>query len=148
MSERKRDYPSGAEKRKSKRKREEVIKKVPKISSFFQRQDTVSDLDWKGKYYPTHLFGVRSDKQGNLLISVCQSVRHKKWSPPPRFSQLQVQKSKKDFGHSLLIKLLHEIGLAKILKRIRFKNKCQIVKLVLRKTEVLTNLHKYYFTRR
>lgn len=52
MSERKRDYPSGAEKRKSKRKREEVIKKVPKISSFFQRQDTVSDLDWKGKYYP------------------------------------------------------------------------------------------------
>ncbi|XP_013188693.2 zinc finger MYM-type protein 5-like [Amyelois transitella] len=47
MSERKRDYPSGAEKRKSKRKREEVIKKVPKISSFFQRQDTVSDLDWK-----------------------------------------------------------------------------------------------------
>lgn len=142
MSERKRDYPSGAEKRKSKRKREEVIKKVPKISSFFQRQDTVSDLDWKGKYYPTHLFGVRSDKQGNLLISVCQSVRHKKWSP------LLVQKSKKDIGDSLLIKLLHEIGLAKILKRIRFKNKCQIVKLVLRKTEVLTNLHKYYFTRR
>ncbi|CAH1973935.1 unnamed protein product [Acanthoscelides obtectus] len=47
MSERKRDYPSGAEKRKSKRKREEVIKKVPKISSFFHRQDTVSDLDWK-----------------------------------------------------------------------------------------------------
>lgn len=85
MSERKRDYPSGAEKRKSKRKREEVIKKVPKISSFFQRQDTVSDLDWKGKYYPTHLFGVRSDKQGNLLISVCQSVRHKKWSPPLDF---------------------------------------------------------------
>lgn len=56
MSERKRDYPSGAEKRKSKQKREEVIKKMPKISSFFQRQDTVttvSDLDWKGKYYTT-----------------------------------------------------------------------------------------------
>lgn len=50
MSERKRDYPSGAEKRKIKQKRDEVIKKVPKISSFFQRQDTVSDLDWKGKY--------------------------------------------------------------------------------------------------
>ncbi|KAL4712073.1 hypothetical protein ACJJTC_005309 [Scirpophaga incertulas] len=47
MSERKRDYPSGAEKRKIKQKRDEVIKKVPKISSFFQRQDTVSDLDWK-----------------------------------------------------------------------------------------------------
>lgn len=86
MSERKRDYPSGAEKRKIKQKRDEVIKKVPKISSFFQRQDTVSDLDWKGKYYPTHLLGARSDKQGNLLISVCPSVRHKKWSPPSIFT--------------------------------------------------------------
>lgn len=86
MSERKRDYPSGAEKRKIKQKRDEVIKKVPKISSFFQRQDTVSDLDWKGKYYPTYLLGARSDKQGNLLISVCPSVRHKKWSPSSIFT--------------------------------------------------------------
>ena len=94
MSERKRDYPSGAEKRKIKQKREEVIKKVAKISSFFQRQDTVSDLDWKGKYYPTHLLGVRSDKQGNLLISVCPSVRHKKWSPPLDFHNYWSKKSK------------------------------------------------------
>nr|CAI5837099.1 unnamed protein product [Callosobruchus analis] len=47
MSERKRDYPSGAEKRKIKQKRDEVIKKCPKFLHFFQRQDTVSDLDWK-----------------------------------------------------------------------------------------------------
>lgn len=73
MSERKRDYPSGAEKRKIKQKRDEVIKKVNK-------------KNWKGKYYPTHLLGARSDKQGNLLISVCPSVRHKKLSPPSIFT--------------------------------------------------------------
>lgn len=59
--------------------------KVPKISSFFQRQDTVSDLDWNGKYYPTHLLEARSDKQENLLISVCPSVRHKKLLLPLDF---------------------------------------------------------------
>lgn len=55
MSGRKRDYPSGATKRKNKQEREEVIKKMPKISSFFQTPALVSDLDCKGKYYPTHL---------------------------------------------------------------------------------------------
>lgn len=50
MSERKRDYPSGAMKRKNKQKKEEVIKKLPKISSFFQQSDSVSDLDCNGKY--------------------------------------------------------------------------------------------------
>ncbi|KAG8176186.1 hypothetical protein JTE90_019636 [Oedothorax gibbosus] len=47
MSERKRDYPSAATKRKNKQKREETIKKVPKISSFFQKPAPVSDLDCK-----------------------------------------------------------------------------------------------------
>lgn len=50
MSERKRDYPSGAVKRKKKQKKEEAVKKLPKISSFFQRSDCMGDLDFSGKY--------------------------------------------------------------------------------------------------
>lgn len=55
MSERKRDYPSGALKRKNKQKKENVLKKLPKISSFFQQSDIVTDLDCNGngKYLST-----------------------------------------------------------------------------------------------
>ncbi|KAG5895217.1 hypothetical protein JTB14_035389 [Gonioctena quinquepunctata] len=48
MSERKKDYPSGAMKKKCKQKKEEVIEKLPKISTFFQQSASVSDLDCNG----------------------------------------------------------------------------------------------------
>jgi uncharacterized membrane protein len=37
MSERKRDYLNGALKRKNKQKKENVLKKLPNISAFFQQ---------------------------------------------------------------------------------------------------------------
>ncbi|VEN49274.1 unnamed protein product, partial [Callosobruchus maculatus] len=78
MSERKRDYPSGAEKRKIKQKRDEVIKKVPKISSFFQRQDTVSDLDWKESSEAcssSHIHPEREESQAHTLSDVHPEIQ-------------------------------------------------------------------------
>ncbi|KAF9805538.1 hypothetical protein SFRURICE_020923 [Spodoptera frugiperda] len=85
MSERKRDYPSGAEKRKSKRKREEVIKKVPKISSFFQRQDTVSDLDWKDSS--------EARSSSNIHSEIEESQAHTSSDVHPEIEEHQVNDS-------------------------------------------------------
>ncbi|CAH2014340.1 unnamed protein product [Acanthoscelides obtectus] len=85
MSERKRDYPSGAEKRKSKRKREEVIKKVPKISSFFHRQDTVSDLDWKDSS--------EARSSSNIHSEIEESQAHTSSDVHPEIEEHQVNDS-------------------------------------------------------
>ncbi|CAH1997041.1 unnamed protein product [Acanthoscelides obtectus] len=102
MSERKRDYPSGAEKRKSKRKREEVIKKVPKISSFFHRQDTVSDLDWKDSSEARSSSNIHSEIEAHTSSDVHPEIEEHQVNDSDIFEDCNIISSDRgNFGDNL-----------------------------------------------